>query len=153
MSYLLSLYKQHRVVKVTQKVIFGDSEKVESIPAASSVSNKINTSYVEGYKGYNGTVRHMDARCGRKTLCFSKCQENHKIQLALSLGYYHLCLPHKTLTKRYGRSTTPFMAVNLTDHVWSMAELLKFKNEKPCSLTGPPPKIPIRLEIISAYFQ
>jgi hypothetical protein len=123
-------YKQYRVVKVTQKVVFGDSEKVESILAASAVSNKINTSYVERY---NGTVRHMDARCGRKTLCFSKCQENHVIQLALSLGYYHLCLPHKTLTKRYGRPTTPFMASDLTDHVWSMAELLKFKNKKPYS--------------------
>jgi hypothetical protein len=34
------------VVKVTQKVVFGDSEKVESILAASAVSNKINTSYI-----------------------------------------------------------------------------------------------------------
>jgi IS1 family transposase len=123
-------YKKYRVVKVTQKVVFGDSERVESILAASSVSNKINTSYVERY---NGTVRHTDARCGRKTLCFSKCQENHEIQLALSLGYYHLCRPHKTLIKRYGRPTTPFMAANLTDHVWSMAELLKFKDKKPYS--------------------
>ncbi len=123
-------YKQRRVVKVTQKVVFGDCEKVESILAASSVSNKINTSYVERN---NGTVRHRHARCGRKTLCFSKCQENHEIQLALSFGYYHLCLPHKTLTKRYGRPTTPFMAANLTDHVWSMAELLKFRDKKPCS--------------------
>jgi IS1 family transposase len=120
-------YKQYRVVKVTQKVVFGDSEKVESILAASAVSNKINTSYIERY---NGTVRLMDARCGRKTLRFSKCKENHEIQLALSLGYYHLCRPHKTLTKRYGRPTTPFMASNLTDHVWSMAELLKFKDKK-----------------------
>jgi len=123
-------YKKYRVVKVTQKVVFGDCERIESILAASSVSNKINTSYVERY---NGSVRHMDARCARKTLCFSKCQENHEIQLALSLGYYHLCRPHKTLTKRHGRPTTPFMAANLTDHVWSMAELLKFKDKKPYS--------------------
>jgi hypothetical protein len=47
-------YKKHRVVKVTKKVVFGDPEKVERILAASSVSNKINTSYVERY---NGTVR------------------------------------------------------------------------------------------------
>jgi hypothetical protein len=37
-------YKKYRVVKVTQKVVFGDSEKVENILAASAVSNKINTS-------------------------------------------------------------------------------------------------------------
>ncbi len=121
-------YKQHRVVKVTQKVIFGDPKKINEILAASPVSSKINTSYVERN---NGTIRHMDARCVRKTFCFSKCQENHERQLVLSLSYYHLCRPHKTLTKRYGFPTTPFMAANLTDHVWSMGDLLRFKNKKP----------------------
>jgi len=123
-------YKKHRVVKVTRKVVFGDPKKIEGILAASSVSNKINTSYVERN---NGTIRHMDARCVRKTFCFSKCQKNHERQLALSLAYYHLCRSHKSLTKRYGRPTTPFMAANLTDHVWSMGDLLRFKRKKPYS--------------------
>ena len=120
-------YKRYRVVKVTQKIVFGDPDKINEILAASPVSSKINTSYVERN---NGTIRHMDARCVRKTFCFSKCQENHERQLALSLSYYHLCRPHKTLTKRYGRPTTPFMAANLTDHVWNMGDLLRFKSKK-----------------------
>jgi len=123
-------YKSSRIVKVTRKVVFGDEDKISEILAASPVSNKINTSYVERN---NATIRHMDARCVRKTFRFSKCQENHERQLALSLCYYHLCRPHKTLTKRYGRATTPFMAANLTDHVWTMAELLNFKTKKPYS--------------------
>jgi IS1 family transposase len=123
-------YKKNRVVKVSRKVVFGDPEKIENILVESSVSSNINTAYVERN---NGTIRHMDARCVRKTFCFSKCQENHERQLALSFGYYHLCRPHKTLTKRYGRPTTPFMAANLTDHVWNMCELLSFKTEKPYS--------------------
>lgn len=123
-------YKQHRVVKVTRKVVFGDPEKIEAVLSTSSVSNKINTSYVERN---NGTIRHMDSRCVRKTFCFSKCSENHERQLALTLAYYHLCRPHKTLTKRYGKPTTPFMAANLTDHDWSMGELLKFNSKIHCS--------------------
>lgn len=123
-------YKRYRVVKVSRKVVFGDPEKINQILAASPVSSKINTSYVERN---NGTIRHMDARCKRKTFCFSKCTKNHERQLALSLAYYHLCRPHKTLTKRYGQPTTPFMAANLTDHVWSMGELLGFKDKKPYS--------------------
>ncbi len=123
-------YKRYRVVKVTRKVIFGDPEKVERILAASPVSSKINTSYVERN---NGTIRHMNARCVRKTFCFSKCHENHERQLALSLAYYHLCRPHKTLTKRNGRQTTPFMAANIADHVWNMGELLRFKGKNPYS--------------------
>jgi hypothetical protein len=65
---------------------------------------------------------------------FSKSKINHKRQLALTLAYCHLCRPHKTLTKRHEKPTAPFMAANLTDHVWSMRELLTFKNaEIACS--------------------
>ena len=114
-------YKENRVFKVTRKIIFGDSEKVDEVLGKSPVSRKINTAYVE--RG-NGTIRHMNARCNRKTLRFSKIKENHVRQLRLSLAYYHFCCPHRTLTKRYGIPTTPFMASGLTDHVWSMEELL-----------------------------
>jgi IS1 family transposase len=117
-------YKKYRVVKVSRKTVFGDPKKIESILAESPVSEKINTAYVERN---NGTIRHMDSRCARKTFCFSKNKINHERQLALTLAYCHLCRPHKTLTKRYGQPTTPFMAANLTDHVWNMGELLNFK--------------------------
>jgi IS1 family transposase len=123
-------YKQRRVVKVTRNVVFGDPQRLEEVLAASPVSRTINTSYVERK---NGTIRHMDARCGRKTLRFSKCKENHEGQLALTLAYYHMCRPHKTLTRRCGQPTTPFMAAGLTEHVWTMGELLRFKVENACS--------------------
>lgn len=115
-------YKKYRVIGVSRKIIFGDPGRIEDILAASPVSRKINTSYVERN---NGIIRHNDARCVRKTLCFSKLEGNHKCQLDLSLGYYHLCNPHGTLSKRHGGPTTPFMAAGITDHVWSMEELLK----------------------------
>ena len=118
-------YKKYRVVKVSRKIVFGDPKKIESILAESSVSKMINTAYVERN---NGTIRHMDSRCVRKTFRFSKSKINHERQLALTLAYCHLCRPHKTLTKRHGQPTTPFMAANITDHVWSMGELLSFKN-------------------------
>jgi IS1 family transposase len=120
-------YKKYRVVNVSRKVVFGEPEKIQNILADSSVSQKINTAYVERN---NGTIRHMDARCVRKSFCFSKSRINHERQLALTLAYCHLCRPHKTLTKRHGQPTTPFMAAHLTDHVWSMGELLNFKNDE-----------------------
>jgi len=114
-------YKKYRVVGVTRRVVFGDPEKVDHILDRSTVSKAINTSYVERN---NGTIRHMDARCTRKTLRFSKTKENHERQLTLSLAYYHLCRSHRTLSKRHGKPTAPFMAAGLTDHVWTMGELL-----------------------------
>ncbi len=123
-------YKQNRVVEVTRKVVFGDPEEIDRILAASPVSKKINTAYIERC---NGTARHINARCVRKTYCFSKSMEHHEHQLALSFAYYHLCRSHKTLSKRYSRPTTPFMAAGITDHVWTMAELLRFTPKIPCS--------------------
>lgn len=119
-------YKGHRVVKVTRKVVFGASETVDQFLQTSPVSCTINTSHVERN---NGTVRHMDARCTRKTLRFSKSKVNHERELSLALGYYHLCRPHKTLTKRHAQPTTPFMAAGLTDHVWTIGQLLSTRVE------------------------
>jgi len=126
--HVVKQYKGYRVVNVTRKVIFGDPTKVGEILSTSTVSRQINTSSVE--RG-NGTIRHMDARCNRKTLRFSKCKENHERQLILSLAYYHLCRSHRTLSKRHGQPTTPFMAVGLTDHIWAMAEMLSYRVENP----------------------
>ena len=120
-------YKANRIVSVTRRVVFGDAENVEDILRQSTVSNKINTAYVE--RG-NGTIRHLNSRCNRKTYRFSKSKINHVRQLTLSIAYYHLCLPHKTLTKRSGRPTTPFMSAGLTDHVWTMGEILQYPVKK-----------------------
>lgn len=120
-------YKRNRVASITRRVVFGDPQTLGVVLQRSEVSHKINTSYVERI---NGTVRHLDARCSRKTYRFSKCTHNHQRQLALSLTYYHLCLPHKTLTKWHGRATTPFMAAGLTDHVWTVRELLQYQPEE-----------------------
>ena len=117
-------YKDNRVVKIGRKIVFGNQERVEEVLGRSPVSRKINTAYVE--RG-NGSIRHLNARCNRKTLRFSKLKQNHVRQLRLSLAYYHFCRPHRTLTRRFGNPTTPFMAGSLTDHVWSMEELLNCK--------------------------
>jgi len=128
--HVVKQYQGYRVVKVTRKVIFGDPTKVETILSASTVSHQINTSSVE--RG-NGIIRHMNARCNRKTLRFSKRRENHEGQIALSLAYYHLCLPHRSLTKRQGRLTTPFMAAGLANQVWTMGDLLNYRVPNPNS--------------------
>lgn len=121
-------YEKNRVSNVSRKIVFGTPEQVERILADSAASKKINTSHIERN---NGTVRHIDSRCVRKTYRFSKIMKNHELQLQLSIAYYHLCRPHRSLTKRYGKPTTPFMAAGFTDHIWTMRELLKFKPKIP----------------------
>ena len=121
---VLKDYERYHVSKVSRRVVFGDPQRIQQLLRQSSSSKTINTSYVERN---NATIRHLDARCNRKTYRFSKCKRNHEHQLVLCLGYYHLCRDHRTLTKRHRRPTTPFMSAGLTDHLWTMRELLEFR--------------------------
>ena len=117
-------YRGYRVANISRRVVFGDPARIDQLLAQSSTSQTINTAYVERN---NGTVRHLNARCNRKTYRFSKCKHNHERELALCLGYYHLCRAHRMLSKRHGRPTTPFMSADLTHHQWTMRELLQYR--------------------------
>ncbi len=79
----------------------------------------ISTSYVERQ---NLTMRMSMRRFTRLTNAFSKKLENHMHALSLYFFYYNFIRPHKTLSNPYNR--TPAMASGLTDHIWTIEELL-----------------------------
>jgi hypothetical protein len=58
-------------------------------------------------------------RCTRLTNGFSKKLENYQAAVALWIAFYNLCRVHETL--RY----TPAMALGVTDHIWTIAELVQ----------------------------
>lgn len=95
-------YSPGTVVAVNRQVISG-------VPA------QISTSHVERS---NLTVRMASRRFTRLTNGFSKKLENHEAAFGLFVSHYNWCRVHET-TK-----TTPAMALGLTDHPWSIGELL-----------------------------
>lgn len=80
----------------------------------------ISTSYVERQ---NLTMRMGMRRFTRLTNGFSKSVENHAHAVSLHFMHYNFARPHQTLTKRYGRPTTPAMAAGVESRVWSMTDL------------------------------
>jgi len=80
------------------------------------------TSFVERS---NLTIRMMLRRFTRLTNGFSKSWRYHKAALGLLFAFYNFCRKHMTLTEQYERKTTPAMAAELTDHVWSVKELIE----------------------------
>lgn len=78
--------------------------------------DRICTSHTERH---NGTIRNFTKRAGRLTYCFSKSWTNHEAAMGLYFAHYNFCHKHRTLK---GRS--PAMAASLTDHVWTVGELL-----------------------------
>jgi transposase InsO family protein len=67
----------------------------------------------------NLTIRMQMRRFTRLTNAFSKKWENLKAALALFFAYYNFCRKHSSIKKQ-----TPAMASGLTDHVWTIQELL-----------------------------
>jgi IS1 family transposase len=75
----------------------------------------ISTSYVERQ---NLTMRQAIKRFARLTLGYSKKLENLKAACALHFAYYNWCRIHSSLR------VTPAMETGITDHVWTLRELL-----------------------------
>lgn len=80
----------------------------------------ISTSYVERQ---NLTMRMGMRRFTRLTNAFSKKLENHECALALYFMHYNFARSHKTLSNPYPKS--PAMAAGLTNHIWSIEEIVK----------------------------
>jgi IS1 family transposase len=76
---------------------------------------RISTSHVERQ---NLTMRMSMRRFTRLTNGFSKKLENHGHALALYFMHYNFCRVHKTLR------VTPAMEAGLSDHVWTLEELI-----------------------------
>jgi IS1 family transposase len=80
----------------------------------------ISTSYVERS---NLTMRMHMRRFTRLTNGFSKKLEMHGHNIALHFAYYNFCKIHQTLR------VTPAMEAGISDHVWSVDELVSLLND------------------------
>jgi hypothetical protein len=120
-----------RVVEVLIRLVFGTAALLARALSASAVSRVVNVSFLERQ---HLTDRHRNARKRRKTYCFSKSWEAHEAATYFTLYSYNFCWPVRTLRARSPdgsrRERTPAMAAGLTDHVWSLAEWLKFPTIK-----------------------
>ena len=111
-----------RVVGVELRVAFGDPIKTLELLGQS-------TSYIERT---HLTMRLFNGRLVRKTLAFSKDVTMYRASAAWEDLVYNLARPLKTLRvgilgdpKRRWEQRSPAMASGLTDHIWTVKELLK----------------------------
>jgi hypothetical protein len=110
-----------RLLDVTLKAIWGKKAELIELLGKS-------TAYIERD---NLTTRLFNARLTRKTLAFSKSLALHEAALTWEDAYYNLVRPHKGLRLKnadvsHSKWTprTPAMVAELTDHIWSIKELL-----------------------------
>lgn len=110
----------YRLVGVSVTVVYGDPETTLTAVGG-------HTAYVERT---NLTSRQMNARLVRKTLSFSKQVAALEDASAWEDAVYNLVRPLKTLRQeaadvgRCWQARSPAMAAGLTDHLWTLKELL-----------------------------
>jgi hypothetical protein len=67
---------------------------------------------------FNLSSRMQMRRCTRLTNGFSKKLKNHSAAISLWIAFYNFCRTHETLR------CTPAMALGVTDHIWTIGELV-----------------------------
>jgi IS1 family transposase/transposase-like protein len=135
-AQVVKTYRRRRLVRVRHLVIFGTLEGVKQVLA--SQGWQINTAFIERV---NLTIRQHVAAVGRRVMTLCKSEEGLRPQLSLYQTYHNFCLPHMSLrmplsqtqptngsgsAKRW-QPRTPAMAAGLTDHVWTLREMLLFR--------------------------
>ena len=121
-QYLQVIKKRsgYRLTGVSIRVVYGTSEDVIALLGE-------HTAYVERT---HLTSRQMNGRLVRKTLSYSKKVEMLKAASAWEDWIYNLTRSLKTLRievndgSRRWQQRSPAMAAGLTDHIWSVKELL-----------------------------
>jgi hypothetical protein len=135
-AQVVKSYRRRRIVGIKYRVIFGTMERVAQILTACGW--KINTAFVERL---NLDIRQRVAAVGRRVNTLCKSEDGLRQQLTVSHAYYNFCLPHASLrqpllvpTPSNGRGSakvwrpcTPAMAAGLTDHMWSLKEVLLYR--------------------------
>ena len=120
-AQVVKRYERRRVVATDRRIVDGTPARVETLRRRSQGDGVINTAYIERL---NATFRERLAPLARR------CRALARHTLTLHEGMfvvgtvYNFCTPHESLS--HTQQTTPAMAAGITDHCWTIYELLSF---------------------------
>jgi len=135
-AHVVQSYRRRRLVGGTHRVVFGTQLAIEPVLAACGWT--MNTAFVERL---NLDIRQRVAAIGRRVNTLCQGEAGVRDQLAVFQGYPNCVLPHASVRQplpapevtngrgsaKVWRPCTPAMAADLTDHVWSLQEVLLYR--------------------------
>jgi hypothetical protein len=135
-AQVVKTLRRRRIIAVKHRVVFGTKAAVEQVLAACGW--QINTAFVERL---NLSLRQRVAAMRRRSATSCKGEDGLRQQLILFQVYHNFVLPHTSLyqalaepvpTNGHGSAKvwqpcTPAMAAGLTEHVWSLREVLFYQ--------------------------
>ena len=135
-AQVIKTMRRRRIVAVKHRVVFGTQAAVDRVLAACGW--QINTAFVERL---NLSLRQRVAAMRRRSATPCKSDNGLDQQLTLFQVYHNFVLPHASLRQvlaepvptngngsaKVWRPCMPAMAAGLTDHVWSLREVLLYR--------------------------
>jgi transposase-like protein/IS1 family transposase len=121
-AQVVKRYAQRHVVDVERRLVDGTPAHVETLRRRSQGDGVINTAYIERL---NATFRARLVSLTRRGRALARRSLTLQHGMYLIGTVYNFCTPHASLG-RAGSATTPAMATGITDHCWSVRELLSY---------------------------
>ncbi len=124
-------YARRRVVSVVHRVVRGTTAAITEVLTKTATGNVINTAYIERL---NATFRAALAPLARRGRALAHLDttltaDMYLVGCAYNFCWYHCRLQQEVPTdeSRRRQARTPAMAALLTDHRWTMTELLRYQ--------------------------
>ena len=129
LGQVIKCYEKKRVATVSQRAVCGSmAEILERVRATGGTM--IHTAYIERL---NATFRSRLSGVVRRTRSLLRRERMLQAGMYLVGSAYNFCTLHRSLRQegatgeRKWQERTPAMAAGLTDHVWSVSELLHYR--------------------------
>jgi transposase-like protein len=120
-AQVVKRYERRRVVATDRRIVDGTPARVETLRRRSQGGGMINTAYIERL---NATFREHLAPLARRCRALARQTVTLYEGMFVVGTVYNFCTPHASLSQ--AQPTTPAMAAGITDHCWTLHELLSF---------------------------
>jgi transposase-like protein len=143
-AQVIKRYEGHSVIGVTRQIYQGTKAAVADVIERTQGRGNINTAFIERI---NGTFRSCLNSLARRTRSLARHSQTLQAGMFLVGSIYNFCTEHESLRLpgliggHKWLAQTPAMASGLTDHCWSVHELLAYKVPPSRWI---PPKLPGR---------
>lgn len=121
-AQVVKRYAQRRVIDIERRIVAGTPARVETLRRRAQGAGVINTAYIERL---NATFRERLVSLTRRGRALARRTLTLQHGMYLIGTVYNFCTPHESLAHA-GGGTTPAMAAGITDHCWTVQELLSF---------------------------
>ena len=121
-AQVVKRYERRRVVATERRLVDGTPARVETLRRRSQGDGGIKTASIERL---HATFRERLASLTRRGRALARQTLTLQHGMYLIGTVYNFCTPHASLASVGGR-TTPAMAAGITEHVWTVRELLAF---------------------------